>query len=154
MAGKEKNGDCRLLGARVRAYFGSRGRETEEQLVEVLHLYYGPHPSATAEKARRKQITNHPHGESGCTMAQITQDGFTFDSDWIDARIAEFLDQKAPWVSRRIKLNREIADHEAAMSEMPTTMPLDLPAQAHAKVYLAALRKTLENLDAEMLRRT
>jgi hypothetical protein len=64
MAGKEKNGDRRLLEARVRAYFGFRGRETEEQLVEVLHLDYGPHPSATAETARRKQITNHPSGKA------------------------------------------------------------------------------------------
>ena len=99
-----------------------------------------------------KRHFNFIKQRKGDRMGQITQDGFTFNSEWIDARITEFADQNAPWVSRRIKLDREIADHEAAMKTMPTTMPHDLRAQAHAKAYLAALRKAAEDLTAEIFR--
>jgi hypothetical protein len=85
-------------------------------------------------------------------MGEITQDGFSFDSDWIDARVAKFTDRNAPWAWRRVKLEREIAGHESAMQVLLKDWPHDLQAQAHAKAYVAALEKTLKELDAEMLK--
>jgi hypothetical protein len=66
-------------------------------------------------------------------MGEITQDGFSFDSDWIDARVAKFTDRNAPSAWRRMKLEREIAAHDSAMHVLLKDWPHDLQAQAHAK---------------------
>jgi hypothetical protein len=51
-------------------------------------------------------------------MDTITQDGFTFESGWIDCQTAKFKDEKILWPVRRYKLSREIAEHTAAMESM------------------------------------
>jgi hypothetical protein len=51
-----------------------------------------------------------------------------------------------------VKLEREIAGHESAMQVLLKDWPHDLRAQAHAKAYVAALEKSLKELDAEMLK--
>jgi hypothetical protein len=85
-------------------------------------------------------------------MGKMTQDGFSFDSEWIEGRIAKFMDLNAPWAWRRVKLDREISDHKSAMEDMLTTMPHDLQARAHAKAYLLALEKALDDLNGEILK--
>ena len=72
-------------------------------------------------------------------MGQITQDGYTFNSDWIDHRIAMLTDGNIPRDVRRYKLLRELEAHKSAMKCMPEMMPNDHAAMAHAKAYLAAL---------------
>jgi hypothetical protein len=87
-------------------------------------------------------------------MGQITQDGFTFNSDWIDANVAPFKDQSIPWAARRDKLDREITMREEDFKSMLQTMPNDLEGHAHSRAYLAALRQAEEELSAEIFPRT
>jgi hypothetical protein len=84
-------------------------------------------------------------------MDTITQDGFTFESGWIDCQTAKFKDEKILWPVRRYKLSREIAEHTAAMESMPETMPLYDQTMAHAKAYLAALNQASEDLNVEAM---
>ena len=51
-------------------------------------------------------------------MGQITQDGYTFNSDWIDHRIAMLTDGNIPRDVRRYKLVRELEAHKSAMKCM------------------------------------
>ena len=77
-------------------------------------------------------------------MGRITQDGYTFNSDWIDHRIAMLTDENIPRDVRRYKLVRELEAHKSAMKSMSEMMPNDHAAMAHAKAYLAALEKTFD----------
>jgi hypothetical protein len=83
-------------------------------------------------------------------VGQITQDGHTFDSEWIDHQIACFTDVKVFWAVRRYQLLRELEAHKTAMELMPKTMPNDHAAMAHAKAYLAALEKAFDRLGYEL----
>ena len=83
-------------------------------------------------------------------MGQITQDGYTFNSDWIDHRIAMLTDGNIPRDVRRYKLLRELEAHKAAMKRMPEMMPNDRAAIAHAKAYLAALEDAFHRRVYEM----
>jgi hypothetical protein len=77
-------------------------------------------------------------------MGQITQDGYTFNSDWIDHRIAMLTDGNIARDVRRYKLVRELEAHKSAMKCMSEMMPNDHAAMAHAKAYLAALEKAFD----------
>lgn len=85
---------------------------------------------------------------------RITRDGFTFDSDWIDSKIADFKDLNVPWAVRRSGLDREIAMREEDLISMLQTMPSDRRGHAHSRAYLDALRLTEEELHAEISRST
>jgi hypothetical protein len=69
-------------------------------------------------------------------MGQITQDGFTFDSDWIDSNVAKFKDQSDPGAIRE-----EIAMREEDLKSMLSNMPNDFKAHAHLRAYIAALKQ-------------
>jgi len=86
----------------------------------------------------------------GARMGQITQDGYTFNSDWIDHQIAIFTDVNISRAVRRYKLLRELEAHKSAMKCMPEMMPNDHIAMAHAKAYLAALEKAFNQLGLEL----
>jgi hypothetical protein len=86
----------------------------------------------------------------GPAMGQITQDGYTFNSDWIDHRIARLTDGNIPRDVRRYKLLRELEAHKSAMKCMSEMMPDDHAAMAHAKAYLAALEKAFDRRVYEM----
>jgi hypothetical protein len=84
-------------------------------------------------------------------MSTITQDGYSFDSGWIDAKIADLTDPNAPRAWRRVKLECEISDHKSAIKKM-LAEPDDLQAKAQAKAYLAALERALIRVHAEVLK--
>ena len=86
-------------------------------------------------------------------MGQITQDGFDFDSGWIDANIAKFKDQSELWAVRRDRLAREIAMREEDLKSMLHPSPDDLAGHAHTRAYLAALRHAEEELTGEIFER-
>jgi hypothetical protein len=82
-------------------------------------------------------------------MAQITQDGFTFDSDWIDANAAKYRDESVIWAVRYESLRQEITMREEDLKLMLQTMPVDLAGHAHSRAYLAVLWQVAEDLSTE-----
>jgi hypothetical protein len=82
-------------------------------------------------------------------MTQITQDGFTFDSDWIDISVARFLDKRIPWAFRMKELQREIDMREIDLDLMLETQPHDGPGHAHSRAHLKELKRTWERLKAD-----
>ena len=76
-------------------------------------------------------------------MGQITQDGYTFNSDWIDQQLAILMNGTIPGDVRRYKLIRELEAHRAAMKCIPEMLPNDHVAMAHAKAYLSLSKKPL-----------
>jgi hypothetical protein len=86
-------------------------------------------------------------------MPDITLDGCTFSSQWIDTFIAPYKDRTQLWASRRKRLGEEIVMRESDLVSMLKTMPKDICGHAHLKVYITALRITAEELSAEPFER-
>jgi hypothetical protein len=84
-------------------------------------------------------------------MAQITWDGVTFDSGWIDWHIARFKDQSIIWAVRRQALRSEVALSEASLESMLLNAPDDAPGLAHSRAYLDALKQAEKEVNAEAL---
>jgi hypothetical protein len=75
-------------------------------------------------------------------MGQITRDGSTFSSEWIDVGVARFKDRSIPWAIRRHQLEWEIGIRESDLKSMLQTMPNDHAGHAHSREHLDALRRT------------
>jgi hypothetical protein len=88
------------------------------------------------------------------TMPDITLDGCTFSSRWIDTFIAPYKDRTQLWALRQKRLGEEIAMRESDLVSMLKTMPKDICGHAHLKAYIAALQKTAQELSAEPFERT
>jgi hypothetical protein len=73
-------------------------------------------------------------------MGQITRDGVTFDSGWIDVSVARFKNKQIPWAVRMHQFERELAMREADLKSMLQTMPGDHAGHAHSRAHLDALR--------------
>jgi hypothetical protein len=84
-------------------------------------------------------------------MAKVSIDGVEFDSDWIDGQIAKFKDPNVVWALRREELRGEIDIYEGLLKD--ATVPHDVRAKAHTKAYIAALRKTEQELMDEVFDR-
>jgi hypothetical protein len=87
------------------------------------------------------------------TMPDITLDGCTFSSEWIDTFIAPYKDRTQIWGDRQKRLRDEIAMRESDLDSMLRTMPKDICGHAHLKAYISALQKTEEELRAELSER-
>jgi hypothetical protein len=85
-------------------------------------------------------------------MGQITRDGVTFDSDWIDVSVARYKDKSIPWAVRTYQLPREIAMRENDLQSMLETMPNDREGHAHCRAHLDALKLIGPELNAEIFR--
>jgi hypothetical protein len=80
-------------------------------------------------------------------MTVVIVDGIKIDTTiWIDSQIARFQDQSKAIGIRRKSLSKEIARSKAALQERKTTIPRDIPGEAHAKAYIGQL----ERLDKEL----
>jgi hypothetical protein len=77
---------------------------------------------------------------------QITQDGVTFDSSWIDGQVARFTDKREIWAVRVASIEKEIAAAESAHEDMLKTRPDDRPGHAHSRAYINALKRTQQQL--------
>lgn len=86
-------------------------------------------------------------------MPDISLDGCTFSSEWIDALIAPYKGRTQHWEERRKRLGAEIAMRESDLVSMLKTMPKDICGHACLKAYISALRKTQEKLYAEPFER-
>jgi hypothetical protein len=84
-------------------------------------------------------------------MGQITWDGVTFDSGWIDWHIARFKDQNVIWAVRRQALASEIVLSEAALKSMLQNAPDDAQGLSHSRAYLDALKQAEKELNTEAL---
>jgi hypothetical protein len=74
------------------------------------------------------------------------QDGFTFDTSWIDNKVAQFTDQREIWAVRMISIDREVAAAESALKDMLQTRPNDAAGHAHSRAYIDALKRTGQQL--------
>jgi hypothetical protein len=86
-------------------------------------------------------------------MPDITLDGCTFSSQWIDTFIAPYKDRTQLWASWRKRLGEEIAMRESDLVSMLKTMPKDICGHAHLKAYIAALQITAQELRPEPFER-
>jgi hypothetical protein len=86
-------------------------------------------------------------------MPDITLDGCTFSSQWIDTFIAPYKDRTQLWASRRKRLGEEIVMRESDLVSMLKTMPKDICGHAHLKAYIAALQITAQELRPEPFER-
>lgn len=75
-------------------------------------------------------------------MTMLIVDGIRIDTTiWIDAHVAKFKDSSIPWAFRRHELVKEIADYQVVLRNFGTTIPHDVPGEAHTKAYLMALEQ-------------
>jgi hypothetical protein len=84
-------------------------------------------------------------------MGQITRDGVTFDSDWIDASVARFKNKQILWAVRMHQYRAEVRMREADLGVMVETTPDDLPGLAHSRAHIDALKAIEEELSKESL---
>ena len=85
------------------------------------------------------------------SQSKIIVDGIEIDSSiWIDAHIARFKDRNSVWAIRRRSLLEEIANYEVVLKNFGTVVPSDAFGEAHTKAYLAALRRTQQELTDEI----
>jgi hypothetical protein len=89
----------------------------------------------------------------GCRTTASRKPSEGFDWGWIKAQIESLNDPNLLWAERRRNLESEIAIRESDLKAMATTMPNDSGAHACLAAYLFALKKTLEEVNAEPLKR-
>jgi hypothetical protein len=78
-------------------------------------------------------------------MAEFTEDGFTFDSAWIDLSVARFEDKRIPRSFRLQELEHEIEMRETDVLYTWHSQP-NARDYAYGKAQLKALKRVQERL--------
>jgi len=84
-------------------------------------------------------------------MGQITRDGVTFDSAWIEEKVAQFQDKSKTVAERLHNLKHAIAEREEDCKSMQQKMPNDREALAACGACLDAFRQTEKELLAGII---